>query len=84
VESKLHDETKALSCSFCAYGAQKEQVNGGDMRFTRKGQKDRGRPRAPRIAFSQDEITADLNYRGGEPRPAGSVAPSAFTPARRG
>jgi len=28
---------------------------------------------APRIAISQDEITADLNYRGGELRRAGSV-----------
>jgi hypothetical protein len=45
------------------------------MRFTTKRQKDRGRPRATRIAFSQDEITADLNYRGGEPRRAGSVTP---------
>jgi hypothetical protein len=45
------------------------------MRFTTKRQRDRGRPRTPRIAISQDEITADLNYRGGEPRRAGSVAP---------
>jgi hypothetical protein len=49
------------------------------MRFTTKRQQGRGRPRAPRIAISQDEITADLNYRGGEPRRAGSV-----TPIRRG
>ncbi len=49
------------------------------MRFTTKRQRERGRPRVPRIAFSQDEITADLNYRGGEPRRAGAV-----TPARRG
>jgi hypothetical protein len=46
------------------------------MRFQTKRQKDRGRPRAPRIAFSQDEITADLQYRGGEPRRAGSVTPT--------
>jgi hypothetical protein len=46
------------------------------MRFQTKRQRDRGRARTPRIAFSQDEITADLNYRGGEPRRAGSVTPS--------
>ncbi len=34
--------------------------------------KQRRRDRGPRIAISQDEITADLNYRGGEPRRAGS------------
>lgn len=45
------------------------------MRFTTHRQKDRGRPRIPRIAFSQDEITADLQYRGGEPRRAGAVKP---------
>jgi hypothetical protein len=45
------------------------------MRFQTKRQKDRGRSRTPRIAFSQDEITADLQYRGGEPRRAGAVAP---------
>jgi len=49
------------------------------MRFTSKRHRDRGRSRAPRIAISQDEITADLLYRGGEPRRAGSV-----TPLRRG
>jgi hypothetical protein len=45
------------------------------MRFTTRGQKNRGRSRGPRIAISQDEITADLQYRGGEPRRAGSPAP---------
>jgi hypothetical protein len=45
------------------------------MRFQTKRQQQRGR-RAPRIAISQDEITADLLYRGGEPRRAGAVAPS--------
>jgi hypothetical protein len=30
---------------------------------------------APRIAISQDEITADLNYRAGEQRRAGAPAP---------
>jgi len=49
------------------------------MRFTTNRQKNRGGSRAPRIAISQDEITADLNYRGGEPRRAGAV-----TPIRRG
>ncbi len=49
------------------------------MRFQTKRQQDRGRLRTPRIAISQDEITADLNYRGGEPRRAGSA-----TPLRRG
>jgi hypothetical protein len=46
------------------------------MRFTTNRQKNRGRPRTPRIAFSQDEITADLQYRGGEPRRAGAVKPT--------
>lgn len=45
------------------------------MRFTTKRRRNRGRARPPRIAISQDEITADLNYRGGEPRRAGSVIP---------
>jgi hypothetical protein len=45
------------------------------MRFQTKRQKDRGRPSTPRIAFSQEEITADLNYRAGTPRRAGSVTP---------
>ncbi len=44
------------------------------MRFQTKRQRDRGRPRTPRIAISQDEITADLQYRGAEPRRAGAVA----------
>jgi hypothetical protein len=48
------------------------------MRFTNNRQKHR-RPHTPRIAISQDEITADLNYRGGEPRRGGSG-----TPTRRG
>ncbi len=48
------------------------------MRLTNR-QKNRRRARGPRIAISQDEITADLNYRGGEPRRAGAPAP-----ARRG
>jgi hypothetical protein len=48
------------------------------MRFTNR-RRERSRSRVPRIAISQDEITADLNYRGGEPRRAGSV-----TPNRRG
>ncbi|HEX4306736.1 MAG TPA: hypothetical protein VHZ54_11895 [Solirubrobacterales bacterium] len=46
------------------------------MRFQTNRQKDRGRSRTPRIAISQDEITADLLYRGGEPRRGGAVAPS--------
>jgi hypothetical protein len=45
------------------------------MRFTTNRHRDRGRPRGPRIAISQDEITADLNYRGGEPRRSGAVSP---------
>jgi hypothetical protein len=36
----------------------------------------RRRDRGPQIAISQDEITADLNYRGGEPRRAGAPAPA--------
>jgi hypothetical protein len=43
------------------------------MRLTTNRQKRRGRPRGPRIAISQDEITADLNYRGGEPRRVGAA-----------
>jgi hypothetical protein len=34
------------------------------------------RSRTPRIAIRMDEITADLNYRGGEPRRAGAPAPA--------
>jgi hypothetical protein len=49
------------------------------MRLTTNRQKRRGRPSGPRIAISQDEITADLNYRGGEPRRAGAA-----TPVRKG
>jgi hypothetical protein len=44
------------------------------MRLTTKRGKRRGRPRGPRIAISQEEITADLNYRGGEPRRAGATS----------
>ncbi|HTT93965.1 MAG TPA: hypothetical protein VMF55_04790 [Solirubrobacterales bacterium] len=44
------------------------------MRLTpRKHQK---RRRGPRIAIGMDEITADLQYRGGEPRRPGAPAPS--------
>jgi hypothetical protein len=49
------------------------------MRFSTNRHKNRGRSRGPRIAISQEEITADLNYRGGEPRRLGAV-----TPVRRG
>ena len=45
------------------------------MRLTPRNKK-RRRTRGPRIAISQDEITADLNYRGGEPRRAGQPAPA--------
>jgi hypothetical protein len=45
------------------------------MRLTNR-QKNRLRARGPRIAISQDEITADLLYRGGEPRRAGAPAPA--------
>jgi hypothetical protein len=44
------------------------------MKLTPKRQRRPG-SRGPRIAISQDEITADLNYRGGEPRRAGAPAP---------
>ena len=46
------------------------------MRLTTNRQKRQGRSRGPGIAISQDEITADLNYRGGEPRRAGAPAPA--------
>jgi hypothetical protein len=45
------------------------------MRLTTNRNKNRQR-RGPRIAISQDEITADLLYRGGEPRRAGAAAPA--------
>jgi hypothetical protein len=45
------------------------------MRLTTNRNKRPSRSRGPRIAISQDEITADLNYRGGEPRRAGAPAP---------
>jgi hypothetical protein len=45
------------------------------MKLTpRKNHRRRGS--APRIAISQDEITADLNYRAGEPRRAGATVPA--------
>ena len=47
------------------------------MRFHMKRGADRARPARPRIAISQDEITADLLYRGGKPRRAGAPAPAA-------
>jgi len=43
------------------------------MRLTPK--KRHNRRRGPRIAIAMDEITADLNYRGGEPRRSGTPAP---------
>jgi hypothetical protein len=43
------------------------------MRLTPR--KQRNRQREPRIAIRMDEITADLQYRGGEPRRAGAPAP---------
>ena len=46
------------------------------MRLTTNRQKRQARSRGPRIAISQDEITADLNYRGGEPRRVGAPAPA--------
>ncbi|MBS1884856.1 MAG: hypothetical protein JSS97_18060 [Actinobacteria bacterium] len=45
------------------------------MRFHIKRQGNRTRPARPRIAISQDEITADLLYRGGEPRRPGTTGP---------
>ena len=46
------------------------------MRLTPNNRrKNQARSRAPRIAIRMDEITADLNYRGGEPRRAGEPAP---------
>jgi hypothetical protein len=45
------------------------------MKLTPRNRK-RTRSREPRIAIAMDEITADLNYRGGEPRRAGAPAPA--------
>ena len=45
------------------------------MRFTTNRQKNQSRPRTPRIAISQDEITADLLYRGDKPRRPDTSAP---------
>jgi hypothetical protein len=45
------------------------------MRLTHKRQQSRPSTRGPRIAISQDEITADLLYRGGKPRRDGAPAP---------
>jgi hypothetical protein len=44
------------------------------MRLTPK--KQQNRRRGPRIAIGMDEITADLLYRGGEPRRADAPAPA--------
>ena len=46
------------------------------MKLNPRKQQRRRRDRGPRISISQDEITADLNYRGGEPRRAGAPAPA--------
>lgn len=46
------------------------------MKLTPNRQKNRRRPRGPRIAIGMDEITADLLYRGGEPRRAGAPGPT--------
>jgi hypothetical protein len=59
---------------FLPSGGQKEQLNGGAMKLTPRSTK-RTRSRGPRIAIAMDEITADLNYRGGEPRRAGVPVP---------
>ncbi|MBN9624098.1 MAG: hypothetical protein J0H06_14310 [Actinobacteria bacterium] len=37
--------------------------------------KKQARRRGPQIAIRMDEITADLQYRGGEPRRSGTPAP---------
>jgi hypothetical protein len=52
------------------------------MRLTPRNKK-QSRSRGPRIAISQDEITADLNYRGGEPRRAGQPGPAVSARGRR-
>ncbi len=46
------------------------------MRFTTNKRKRQARGRRPRIAIAMDEITADLNYRAGEPRRAGAPVPA--------
>lgn len=46
------------------------------MKLTPNRQKNRARQRGPRIAIEMDEITADLQYRGGEPRRAGAPVPA--------
>jgi hypothetical protein len=51
------------------------------MKLTPRNKKQRSR--GPRIAISQDEITADLLYRGGEPRRAGQPAPAQSAKGRR-
>ena len=45
------------------------------MRLTPNNRRKNARSREPRIAIRMDEITADLQYRGGEPRRAGAPAP---------
>jgi hypothetical protein len=45
------------------------------MKLTPNRRKSQAR-RGPRIAIAMDEITADLNYRGGEPRRAGATVPA--------
>jgi hypothetical protein len=72
--SKLHHETIADFLHGVS-GATRDSGTEMTMRFTTRGQKNRRRSRGPRIAISQDEITADLQFRGGEPRRAGTPAP---------
>ena len=45
------------------------------MRFHLRRQGKQVRTSRPRIAISQEEITADLLYRGGKPRRPGTAAP---------
>jgi hypothetical protein len=49
------------------------------MKLTPRSKK-QTRSRGPRIAIGMEEITADLNYRGGEPRRAGAPAPVRSSP----
>ena len=53
----------------------KERLNGATMKLTPRNKRQTHSP-GPRIAIGMDEITADLNYRGGEPRRAGAPAPA--------
>jgi endonuclease V-like protein UPF0215 family len=69
---ELHEKTKRPLFLVVARRPKGTAEWRGTMKLTPRKQR---RRRGPQIAIRMDEITADLNYRGGEPRRAGTPAP---------